>query len=77
VVGSHRRLADGIRWTNDHTALDIMLAPDFELRTSSSGGEITLCDEWVQAVTTTYNVRSFRISRLTVRPQQRGREFLL
>jgi len=52
----------------DRLALDGMLAPDFELRTSRSGGEITLRDEWIQAATATYKVRSFRISRLTVRP---------
>ena len=52
----------------DRLALDGMLAPDFELRTSRSGGEITLRDEWIQAATATYKVSSFRISRLTVRP---------
>ena len=37
----------------DRLALDGMLAPDFELRTSRSGGEITLRDEWIQAATAT------------------------
>lgn len=49
------------------SALEQILAEDFELRTARSGGELTLRDEWLQAATTTYKIRSFRISRLTVR----------
>jgi len=44
-----------------------MVTQDFELRTARSGGELTLRDEWLQAATTTYKVRSFGISHLTVR----------
>src|SRR6266496_2405085 len=40
---------------------------DFELRTARTGGEIMLRDEWLQAATSTYRVRSFRIRDLSVR----------
>ncbi len=52
----------------DRSALEPLLAQDFELRTSRSDGEVTLRDEWLQAATSSYKVRSFRIVRLTVRP---------
>ena len=44
-----------------------MLAPDFELRTAPTGGDITLRDEFLEAATSTYKIRSFAINRLTVR----------
>jgi len=61
-----KRLMDAVV-AQDRSAIEPMVAQDFELRTSRSGGELTLRDEWLQAATTTYKVRSFRISRLTVR----------
>lgn len=61
-----KRLMDAVV-AQDRSAIEPMLAQDFELRTSRSSGELTLRDEWLQAATTTYKVRSFRISRLTVR----------
>jgi hypothetical protein len=51
----------------DRATLEAMLTPDFELRTARTGGEITLRDEWLQAATSTYKIRSFAINGLTVR----------
>ena len=51
----------------DRAAMNSLLAPDFELRTSRNGGDLVLRDEWLQAVTTNYKVRSYRIEHLTVR----------
>jgi hypothetical protein len=52
----------------DRSALEPLLTSDFELRTSRTGGELTFRDEWLQEAISTYKVRSFRISGLTVRP---------
>ena len=52
----------------DRSALETLLAPDFELRTARTGGELTLRDEWLKAALSTYKIRSFKITRLTVRP---------
>jgi hypothetical protein len=52
----------------DRSALEPLLASDFELRTARTGGELTLRDEWLQAAISTYKIRSFKITRLTVRP---------
>ena len=61
-----RRLMDAVV-ARDRLALESILAQDFELRTARSGGELTVRDDWLQAATTNYKIRSFRISRLTVR----------
>lgn len=60
-----KRLMDGVVAQD---RLESLLAPDFELRAARSGGEVVLRDEWLQAATSSYKIRSFRISRLTVRP---------
>lgn len=62
-----KRLTGGVV-ARDRFVLEPLLAHDFELRSSRSGGEVILRDEWLQAATTTYKIRSFQISRLTVRP---------
>jgi hypothetical protein len=51
----------------DRALLEPFLAADFELRTARSGGELTLRGEWLEAATSTYKVRSYRIRGLTVR----------
>ena len=51
----------------DRSTLDALLTADFELRTARSRGEITDRAEWLQAATSKYKIRSFHISRLTVR----------
>lgn len=61
-----KRLGDAVV-AHDRSALESLLATDFELRTARSGGELTLRDEWLEAATTTYRIRSYRITRLTVR----------
>ena len=61
-----KRLMDAVV-TQDRAAMNSLLAPDFELRTSRNGGELVLRDEWLKAVTTNYKVRSYRIEHLTVR----------
>ena len=61
-----KRLTDAVVARN-LPALDSFLAQDFELRTSRSGGELTLRDEWLDSVTTKYKVRSCRITGLTIR----------
>jgi hypothetical protein len=61
-----RQLMDAAAAQN-RSALQSLLADDFELRTARSGGELTLRDEWLEAATTTYQIRSYRISRLSVR----------
>jgi len=53
---------------HDRVALESLLANDFELRTARSDGEVTLRDDWLNAAISTYKIRSFEISRLTVRP---------
>jgi hypothetical protein len=61
-----KRLMDGVA-AQSRSALEALLAPDFELRTARNG-EVTLRDEWLKAAISTYKIRSFKISRLTVRP---------
>jgi len=61
-----KRLDDAIV-AHDRGVLESLLANDFELRTTRTGGELTLRDEWLQAATTTYRIRSYGINRLTVR----------
>ncbi len=61
-----KRLGDAIV-AHDRAALESLLGNDFELRTSRSGGELTLRDEWLKAAVTTYRIRSYRVTRLTVR----------
>ena len=61
-----KRLMDAVV-ARDRPALDSFLAQEFELRTSHGGGELTLRGEWIQAATTKYRVRSYRITGLTVR----------
>jgi Domain of unknown function (DUF4440) len=61
-----KRVMDAVV-AQDRPALEAILAPDFELRTARTGGEITLRDEWLQAATSTYKIRSFAVNRLTVR----------
>jgi Domain of unknown function (DUF4440) len=61
-----KQLTDAVV-AQDRSALEPLLASDFELRTARTGGELTLRDEWLQDAISTYKVRSFRISRLTAR----------
>ncbi len=61
-----KRLMDAVV-AQDRSALESLLAPDFELRTARTGGEVILRDEWLKAAISTYKIRSFKISRLTVR----------
>lgn len=61
-----KRLMDAVA-AQDRPALDSLLAQDFELRTSQSGGELTLRDDWLESATTKYKVPSCRITGLTVR----------
>ncbi len=61
-----KRLEDAVL-AHDRSALESLLANEFELRTARSGGELTLRDEWLEAATTTYRLRSYRITHLTVR----------
>ena len=60
-----KRLMDAVV-AQDRSTLGSLLAPDFELRNAHTGGEVTIRDEWLQAATSTYKIRSFKISRLTV-----------
>lgn len=60
-----KRLDDAVV-THDRSALESLLGNDFELRTAR-GGELTLHDEWLETSTTTHRIRSYRITRLTVR----------
>ena len=60
------RLVDAVI-THDRIALEALLGNDFELRTSRSDGDLTLRDEWLEAATTTYRIRSYRIRRLAAR----------
>ena len=62
-----KRLMDAVV-AQDRSTLGSLLAPDFELRTARTGGEVTIRDEWLQAATSTYKIRSFKITGLTVRP---------
>jgi hypothetical protein len=62
-----KRLADAVVAQNQ-AALEPLLSTDFELRTARSGGELTLRDEWLQAAVSSYKVRSYRITGVTVRP---------
>ena len=52
----------------NRSALEPLLASDFELRTARTGGELTLRDEWLQNAIITYKIRSFQITRLITRP---------
>ena len=61
-----KRLGDAIV-ARDRVTLESLLANDFELRTSHSGGELTLRDDWLEAATTTYRMRTYRIRRLASR----------
>jgi hypothetical protein len=61
-----KRLDDAIV-AHDRAVLESLLANDFELRSTRAGGELTLRDEWLEAATTTYHMRSYGINRLTVR----------
>ena len=61
-----KRLGDAIV-ARDRVALESLLANDFELRTSRSGSELTLRDDWLEAATATYRIRTYRIRRLASR----------
>jgi hypothetical protein len=61
-----KRLGDAVV-AHDRAALESLLGNDFELRTTRTGGELTLRDDWLEAATTTYRIRSYGINRLTVR----------
>ena len=64
-----KRLGDAIV-AKDRVALESLLANDFELRTARSIGELTLRDDWLEAATTTYRMRTYRMTRLA--PRQFG-----
>jgi hypothetical protein len=61
-----KRLCDTVV-VQDRLVLESLLGNDFESRTTRSGGELTLRDEWLEAATTTNRIRSYRITRQTVR----------
>ena len=62
-----KRLMDAVV-AQDRSTLEPLLAQGFELRSARTGGELTLRDGWLKAALTTYKIRFFKISRLTVRP---------
>ena len=64
-----KRLGDAVV-AHDRVAIESLLANEFELRTTRSGGELMLRDEWIEAAATTYRIRSYRITRLA--PRQFG-----
>ena len=61
-----KRIGDAVV-AQDRAALESLLGNDFELRTTRTGGELTLRDEWLEAATTTYRIRSYHVTRVTVR----------
>ena len=61
-----KRLMDAVV-AQDRPTLDSLLAHDFELRTSRSGGELTLRNDWLRAITIKHKVHSYRIEGLTLR----------
>jgi len=61
-----KRLGDAIV-AHDRSALESLLAPDFELRTARGSGALALRDKWLDAATSTYKVRSYDVRGLAVR----------